>query len=283
MRDGHPVADAYVHLFPVPVRLGGRHLHHTGADLITQMDRHGVDVSLVITRPATVGVLADVADAHDRVEAALAAFPGRLYGAAWVAPRHGRAGFDELERRLSGDAFRALILHPEQEQFNLDDPILDDAIEVAARHGAPVVAHTSLATRGAEPWRLVRLARRFPAVDFVMSHLGADGSMLQSHEAVKIAAQVPNVLVDGSDTVTDPYATYHGPALVLGPERVLFASGEPVHQVALGLLKLDLLPLEESWRAAISGGNLLRILGLGPAGGQPRVDAATPAYLPESG
>ena len=125
-----------------------------------------------------------------------------------------------------------------------------------------MIAPTSLATRGAEPWRLVRLARRFPETSFVLSHLGADGGMLQSLEAARIADQAPNVLVDGSDTVTDPFATYLGPARLLGPERVVFASGEPVHQVALGLLKMDLLPFEDDWRRLVLGENLLRILGL---------------------
>jgi uncharacterized protein len=277
MRDGHPVADAYVHLYARPTTQGGRRVLHTGEDLVAQMDRHCVDVSLVVTRPTAVGVLDEVRAAHDDVAAAVAGFPGRLYGAAWIAPRFGPDAVAELERCLSGGAFKAVVLHPEQEQFNLDDAEVDPPVTVAHAHGLPVVAHTSLATRGAEPWRLQNLARRFPDVEFVMSHLGADGSMLQSHEAVKIAAEVPNILVDGSETVTDPYATYLGPAEMLGPERVLFASGEPIHQVALGLLKLDLLPMDPTWRAAISGGNLLRLLGIAPIDRQPVAAAPHPS------
>jgi predicted TIM-barrel fold metal-dependent hydrolase len=261
MRDGIYVADGYVHLFPTPVVVSGRRVHHTADDLISQMDRHGIDFSLIITRPVTVGVLGDVRSAHDKVAAAVAAYGGRLSGAAWVAPRYGKAGTEEIYRCLSGPAFRAIVLHPEQEQFNLDDEEINEPVAKAADHNVAVIAHTSLATRGAEPWRLVRLANRFPSVSFVMSHLGADGHMLQSLEAAKIASQAPNILVDGSETVTDPYATYLGPAKILGPERVIFASSEPIHQVALSLLKLDLLQMENSWRAAVAGGNLMRILG----------------------
>ncbi len=277
MHEGFVVADGYVHLFPDPVRMGGRLLHHTGAQLVEQMDRNGVDLSLVITRPAAFGGLEAVVQAHDGVADAVADHPSRLVGAAWFAPRHGAAGLAELARRLDGGAFRALVLHAEQEQLNLDDVDLDPAVELAAERGLPVVAPTSLATRGAEPWRLVRLARRFPEVSFVLSHVGADGGMLQSLEAARIADQAPNILVDGSDTVTDPFATYLGPAQILGPERVVFASGEPVHQVALGLLKMDLLPFEDDWRRLVLGGNLLRILGLSAASSSDEPTAASSA------
>jgi len=265
MRDGCLVADGYVHIFPRETLRGGRVLHHPAGRLVEQMDLHGVDLSLVIARPEGVGVFDDVVRAHDDVAEATTAHPDWLAGAAWVAPRHGERGREELARRLASGAFEAVVLHPEQEQFNLDDTELDAAIAIAQAHGAPVVAHTSLATRGAEPWRLVRLARRFPSVSFVLSHLGGDGGMLQSLEAAKIAGRAPNILVDGSETVTDPFATYLGPALLLGPERVVFASGEPVHQLALGLLKMDLLEFEDDWRRLILGGNLLRILGRGDA------------------
>lgn len=262
MHEGLVVADGFVHLFPDPVVMGGRLLHHTAAQLVGQMDRHGVDLSLVVTRPQPFGGLETVVRAHDDVARAVADHPSRLVGAAWFAPRHGAPGLAELARRLDDGGFRALVLHAEQEQLNLDDADLDPAVELAADRGLPVIAPTSLATRGAEPWRLVRLARRFPETSFVLSHLGADGGMLQSLEAARIADQAPNVLVDGSDTVTDPFATYLGPARLLGPERVVFASGEPVHQVALGLLKMDLLPFEDDWRRLVLGENLLRILGL---------------------
>lgn len=278
MHEGFVVADGYVHLFPEPVLMGGRLLHHTADQLVGQMDRNGVDLSLVVTRPAAFGGFDAVVRAHDEVADAVAAYPTRLVGAAWFAPRHGAAGLAELARRLEADAFCALVLHAEQEQLNLDDADLDPAVELAADRGLPVIAPTSLATRGAEPWRLVRLARRFPEVPFVLSHLGADGGMLQSLEAARIAEQAPNILVDGSDTVTDPFATYLGPARLLGPERVVFASGEPVHQVALGLLKTDLLPLDDDWRRLVLGGNLLRILGLAtswPGTGQ---EAAAPTH-----
>jgi predicted TIM-barrel fold metal-dependent hydrolase len=138
----------------------------------------------------------------------------------------------------------------------------------------PVIAHTALAARGAEPWRLLRLARRFPSVSFVMAHLGSDGGLLQSLSAVDIAAQAPNILVEGSGTVTDPYATYLGPAKALGPDRVLVGSGEPIHQIALSLLKLDLLPMPDDWRRAITGANLARLLGREPSITRPEGAAA---------
>jgi predicted TIM-barrel fold metal-dependent hydrolase len=267
MRNGMFTADGHAHVFEEPTVLGGRRVHHPASRLVQEMDRHGVDLSLVIARPATADV--SVPELHDGLAEACAPYAQRLGLAAWAAPRTGPAGVLEVRRALGLPLFCALKLHPEQERFNIDDDDVDPLVRVAADHDVPVVVHTALAVRGAEPWRLLRLARRYRTVTFVMAHLGSDGGLLQSSGAVDIAAGAPNIVVDGSETVTDPYATYLGPAERLGPERVLLGSGEPVHQIALALLKLDLLEMPDEWRRAIAGLNLARLLGRQPATSRP--------------
>jgi predicted TIM-barrel fold metal-dependent hydrolase len=255
-------ADAHAHVFEEACVLHGRSVRYPAATLIHEMDRNGVDLALVIARPSAQVRLDDLVYLHDRLAADTQQHRDRLPLAAWGSPRLGRDGLRELERTVSTLGFRAIKLHPEQEQFVLDDVSAQRCVEVAAEYGVPVIAHTALAVHGAEPWRLARVAARHPAVTFVMAHLGADGGMLQSLSAVEIAAEVDNIMVDGSATVTDPTATYLEPARMLGAERVLYGSNEPIHQMALSLLKLDLVELPLDQRELVAGANLVRLLGL---------------------
>lgn len=266
MRNGQFVADAHAHLFPEPTIHRGRAVHFPASALVEQMDRHGVDLALVIARPTEPLDAMELARHHDDLAEAVDGHGERFRLAAWAAPRHGWQAVAELERCLGEEIYAAVKLHPEQEAFAIDDRSVDPLVRAAEAYGVPVFAHTALGARGAEPWRLARLARRHPEVTFVMCHLGADGNLLQTLGAVEIAATVPNIVVESSSTVTDPYATYLGPAERLGPDRVMVGSNEPLHQVALSLLKLDLLPMPDEWRARITGGNLARLLRLpGPS------------------
>lgn len=276
MRANTFVADAHTHLFLEPTRVYRRLLQFTESDLIAAMDRDGIDLALVIARPAEHLRIDELRLLHERTAEAIARHPERLVGCCWAAPRLGRAGLEEVERCLGELRYAAIKLHPSQERFNIDDDEVIPYAAIARDHGVPVTVHTQLAVRGSEPWRMLSLAERFPDVTFVMAHLGGDGGMVQTLAAAKIAAECPNIAVEVSTTVSDPGATYLGPAQILGPERVLFGSDAPLHQAALNLLKLDLVEMPDEWRALISAGNLLRLL----RREVPRQSSETPAPTP---
>lgn len=225
------------------------------------MDLYGIDFSIVIARPTQQLSVSGLRALHDSIAAAVATAPGRLAALCWASPRLGSAGVVEARRCLSELGYVGLELHGDLEQFNIDDEEVRPFARLASERGVPVSVHTQLAVRGCEPWRLVPLAEDFPDVRFLMGHLGADGAMLQSLAAAKIASRAPNISVEVSTTVTDPWATFSGPAEILGPERVFFGSDAPLHQPALNLLKMDLLEMPIEWRRAMIGGNLVAMLG----------------------
>ena len=262
MRNGMFVADAHAHIFPEATRIYGRSVRFDAADLIATMDTNGVDAAVVITRPAAQLSLEDLRALHDRTAREISRFPDRLVGFCWAAPRLGKAGVSEARRCLTELGFRGVKVHPAQELFNIDDADVHPFIELAGEFGVPVTVHTQIAVRGAEPWRIVAPAQRYPSVKFILAHLGGDGGMVQSLAAVHIAAQADNISVDVSTAVTDPWATFEGPAKVLGHERVLLGSDAPLHQIELNLLKMELLQLPADWQAAMLGGNLARLVGL---------------------
>lgn len=260
MRNGLFVADAHAHIFPEPTRLYGRNVQFGADDLIKLMDANGVDAAVVIARPTSQLPLADLRALHDRTAQETMRYRGRLAAFCWAAPRLGGAGVAEARRCLAELRYRGLKIHPAQELFNIDDPEVHPYFELAREFGVPVTVHTQIAVRGAEPWRIVAPARSFSDVRFIMAHLGGDGGMVQSLSAVHIAEQADNISVEVSTTVTDPWATFEGPAKVLGHERVLLGSDAPLHQIALNLLKLDLLEVPTEWRRAMLGGNLARLV-----------------------
>ena len=260
MRGNVFVADAHTHLFLEPTSVYRRRVRFTAEDLVASMDRDGIDLAVVIARPTEHLRIDELRTLHERTAEAIERHAHRLVGFCWAAPRLGVAGVDEVRRCLRDLGYAGIKLHPSQEQFNIDDDEVQPYAACAREYGVPITVHTQLAVRGSEPWRMLPLAERFPDVTFVMAHLGGDGGMVQTLAAAKIAAECPNIAVEVSTTVSDPGATYLGPAELLGPERVLFGSDAPLHQAALNLLKLDLVEMPDEWRALISGGNLLRLL-----------------------
>jgi uncharacterized protein len=259
MRDGYLVVDAHTHVFSVPTTCY-RPVHFTVQDLLASMDSYGVDFSVVIARPTRQLSLAELRQYHDELSDAVSNFADRLTPFCWAAPRLGQAGVDEVRRCFSELGYRGLKLHPAQEQCNMDDAAVYPFIEVAREFNAPTTVHSQLAVRGCEPWRLLTLAEAFPDVTFLMAHMGGDGGFVQGNQSARIVKDFPNIVLETSTTVTDPWATFLGPAQVVGPERVVLGSDAPLHHVALNLLKMDLLEMDDDWRRLMLGGNVQRIL-----------------------
>jgi uncharacterized protein len=262
MRNGMFVADAHTHVFPETTRIYGRTVKFGADDLMKVMDTNGVDAAVVIARPSGQLSISDLRALHDRTANEVAKHKDRLVGFCWAAPRLGAAGLEEVRRCVGELGYRGIKIHAAQELCNIDDPDLHPFLALADEFGVPVTVHTQIAVRGSEPWRIVAPAKAFPQVRFLLAHLGGDGGMVQSLTAVHIAEESDNISVEVSTAVTDPWATFEGPAKVLGHERVLLGSDAPLHQIELNLLKIELLQLPAEWRAAILGGNLARLVGL---------------------
>jgi predicted TIM-barrel fold metal-dependent hydrolase len=266
VRDGLLVVDAHAHIETGEREVfGGRPAQMPTERLLAQLDSCGIDAAWVIAHAWAGWTIEQYRQEHDVIAAEIAAHPRRLFGICWADPLLGEPMVAELDRALGQLGYRGIKLHPVYQRFVFDAPVVDPIIEVAAAHGVPVTAHLDLRVPGCEPWRMVRLAERYPRVEFVMAHMGRDVRALQDLSFAHAVADVPNVHLEGSSTATDAYGTFQGPAEVLGADRVLFASDAGAfHHPAVNLLKLDLLDLPRPTRAQISGGNALRLLGIGP-------------------
>jgi predicted TIM-barrel fold metal-dependent hydrolase len=261
MRDGYMVIDAHAHI-EVHSRtvFGGRNAQMPTDSLVAQMDSCGIDGALVIAHAWAGWTIDQYRAEHDVIANEISKHPRRLFGACWADPTLGADAVRELERAVIELGYLAVKLHPVYQRFVFDGEIVDPIIAMARQLGIPVIAHMDLRVPGCEPWRMVRLARRYPDVVFVMAHMGRDARSLQDLSFAHAARDVPNVVLEGSSTTTDAYGTFQGPAEVLGPDRVLFAADAGAfHHPAVNLLKLDLLDLERATKARILALNALRI------------------------
>lgn len=198
--------------------------------LLEQMDRSGIDKGLV----STVACCEYQADADellpeqapqleanqallDKIEAS----GGRLYLSFWCKPATEKAdgvyGFIRRNRRL----VKGLKFHPFYSRLPLEDSRYAPYLEIAGELGLPVSVHTA-ADRLSSPGQLLRLARRYPAVPFIMVHMGLCSD---NEEAIRCVAQADNLY---GDTTWVPLDKVRKAMKVCGSGKLLFGSDAPI-------------------------------------------------------
>jgi predicted TIM-barrel fold metal-dependent hydrolase len=156
---------------------------------------------------------------------------------------------DPERYRASAKEFRALELSPAVHGLSLCDPRVLELVELAeeARHPVYIVC---LHRKGAAVADLAALAARFPAVTFVLGHLGV--GTIDTY-AIDLVSPHGNVLVEtcGGYSYTTRVAVER-----LGPARLLFSAEHPLQHPSVELAKFAALDLpaagehEIMWRNA---------------------------------
>jgi predicted TIM-barrel fold metal-dependent hydrolase len=131
-----------------------------------------------------------------------------------------------------------------------------EVCEAAQRYGIPLLVDVVRKVAVVE-----MLAGQYPAVNFIIPHLGGFADDWMTHLAViDQLCRFPNVFADTS-------GVRYWDALVravrrAGPHKLLFGSDGPQLHPALELHKITLLGLPPAQQALITGGNAARLLGL---------------------
>lgn len=213
MINGWKVFDAHTHMGEA---------RHTGrvqraGDLLRDMDREGIDHSLVIPFP----VVDDYRAAHEEIGAAVRRYPDRFVGAACIPPFIREQDYrDEVRRCREVHGFVALKLQPQYQAVNPISPRSDFVFESALENGMSMVCHTGSGVPFALPSLFMMAARRFPELKIILSHCGGGGllvgeaivaasfceniyletSTLMPHHVLEVLAHVPaNRIMAGSD------------------------------------------------------------------------------------
>lgn len=166
-------------------------------DLLRDMDRAGVDRSLVIPFP----LVEDWRGEHDLIGAAVRAHPDRLSGAVCYSPSVTDREFRHEARRCREVyGFVAAKLQPQYHGLNPFAGQSGFFFEAALENGMAAICHTGSGLPFATPSLLMMPARRYPALKIVAAHCGGG---IFHQEAIVAATFCANVFLELSSLM--PY------------------------------------------------------------------------------
>ena len=275
------IVDIHTHIFPPEIIARRerylardawfRHLYEgpkarmaTAEDLIAEMDRSGVDLSVAFCFAwSDMGLCRET---NDYVLDACRRHPGRLVGFACVQPRAGREAVREVERCV-GEGMRGVgELMPDGQGFDLDDPqVMGPVARAAMEAGVPLMVHTSepvghdyFGKGTVTPGTVYAFARQFPGLTLICSHWGGG---LPFYE---LMPEVREALADTYyDTAASPYLyddrifTWVGGAM---PHKVLLGTDYPLLPQGRFLERVRKSGLPPEVQALILGENAARLL-----------------------
>jgi hypothetical protein len=243
------IIDMHMHIDDIPA-LGWQ---MSAAQCIERMDEAGVDAAAVMTIADLPGINPE---ALDLINAACADFPGRLYGFVRLHPWYRTEALQLLRRAVGELGFRGLKLHPVS---SLAHPAGDDTvalIRAAGELGVPTLFHC-----GDEPMTTpLSIAPAAAACPDSVVILGHMGGYFHVDEAIEVAEQHPNIVLETSAT---PYPEKIREAVErIGAERVVFGSDGPVSSPVLERQKVMIAGLSPADTALVLGGNAVRLMGV---------------------
>jgi predicted TIM-barrel fold metal-dependent hydrolase len=225
--------------------LSGRAI--TGSHLLDVMDRHAIDLALVM--PHAVPVI-DPIQAHEDVADLCQRFPNRFCGIANFSPLLAEEDYRRsVTRFVREHGFVAVKLNPMQ---HLASPLMatsDKVFDTASELGVAVIVHTGMGTPWALPALCIPQARRHPDLPIVLAHAGHS---IYTAEAYVAASECANIYLEPS------WCSIHDVKWLLqkiGSQRTLFGSDQP-ENIPVELVKYRALELDENtladclWRTA---------------------------------
>jgi predicted TIM-barrel fold metal-dependent hydrolase len=247
--------DAFAHLGQSLFGYG-----QTAHELLSRLDVAEIDQAVVCpVKPRGY----HLGPANDLVAEAVAREP-RLLGLARVDPNLGEEAIAELDRAVQTLGLRGLFLHPWEELFRVNAPMVDPLLSLCAELQLPVLVAAGY------PWvseaaQVGDLARRFPSVSLVMTHGGQINiSGLGQADAMQVLRKHPNVCIETSGVYRQDFL--EDVATELGADRVLFGSNSPRMEPRLEVQRVRWAKVPEPDKAQILAGNAERLFRLAASG-----------------
>jgi predicted TIM-barrel fold metal-dependent hydrolase len=198
------------------------------------------DEGIVSTRRANDGIARAVAT-HAEL------FP---VGLASVEVRHGAAAAAEVRRAFDELGLKGLAFHATFEGFTVGSAAFDAVLAATGDRRGLVLLH-STPNPQASPSAIAEVARRYPALTFIMGHPVFTDS--QRIEAVAAVLGQDNVHLDVA--FQDDPATTEFFVREVGAERVLFGSDAPFFAPTRVIESIERAQITEDDREAIFAGN----------------------------
>lgn len=239
----------------------------TADELIENMDKEGIDISVVLNYGWTTHELC--VETNDYILESIARYPKRLLGFCSVQPRSLQAALDEIERCAKGGIKGVGEMRPDMQLLDLmDEEVMQPFIETVTRHNLILLTHTSepvghdYAGKGSiTPDMLYPLITSFPDLTLVCSHWGGGLPFYALMPEVKEA--ISNVFFD---TAASPFLyrpqIYNQVIQLVGADKILFGSDYPLLAPSRLLKEINSLDLPSETKHLILAGNAQKLLGL---------------------
>jgi predicted TIM-barrel fold metal-dependent hydrolase len=239
----------------------------TAEDLLENMDKEGVDISVIVNYGWSTHELCTVT--NDYIMEAVGHHPKRLIGFGAVADYQSDKSLAEIERCAKGGLRGLGELRPDMQPpgFTQKKP-LEPMVNLIKRHKLIIMMHSSEPVghiypgKGlATPALLYWFITYFPGVTAVCAHWGGGLPFYALMPEVRNA--LANVYFD---TAASPFLyrpeVYRQVSQLVGAEKVLFGSDYPVMTPGRILREINAADLPEKDKNGILYGNARRLLGL---------------------
>jgi hypothetical protein len=234
------VVDAHAHLGEC--RVFG--LQSQEAELVRAMDENGIDATIVQPFPGAV----DPVQAHDRIAALCARYPGRFFGLASLSPHSDQKAYErELRRAVEELKFVGVKIHTIGHAVNPLSQDGDLVFRLGNELGIPVMVHTGPGMPFALPSLCIPAARKYPRLKIVLAHAGF---AVFSAEAQVAASECTNIYLETSWCIGEDIRWMID---TLGPDRVMMGS-DLASNVPVELAKYKALSLAPEAYAKVMGG-----------------------------
>jgi predicted TIM-barrel fold metal-dependent hydrolase len=251
------IIDADVHISPFE-----EGLNIQTAELIRRMDYSGVNKALTWLQPP---YFRETDPGNKLVYEATQAYPDRILGFGWVDPHFGfEQGKETIKRCIEEYGFYGIKFNGAQNSYFIDsENMAMPLIEEGAKTGKMLAFHIGTdAYEATHPFRLAKIAKRFPETQILLVHIGGVAFHDLSDAAIEVTLQHPNITVIGSGVraVNILKAIKN-----LGAERVCFGSDTPFAMMHVEVAMYDALlrdQVTEAEKALIMGGNIARLFDL---------------------
>lgn len=240
----------------------------TTGELIANMDREGIDVSVVLNIGWTSHELCG--ETNDYIMEAIACYPKRLVGFCAIQPLAGEKAIAELERCVKGGLKGIGELRSDTQGYELaDKDIMGPIAEIVRKHRLIILTHASepvghsYSGKGnITPGLLYRFITNFPDLTLVCAHWG--GGLPFYGLMPEVAKALSNVYFD---TAASPWLyrdeIFKHVTEILGADKVLYGSDYPLMKQSKLVQSIRNLDLTEKAKSLILGGNAQRLLSLG--------------------
>ncbi len=223
----------------------GAHAQTDPEMMVREMDLYGVD--MVVCSSTTIGSAGSLQRANDQVLEAVKAAPGRILGYCVLSSNRPQGNLDELKRCYDLGLRVGVKMHRYfQPEYRITDPFLAPVMELLNEKKLIYINHV-LGTDA----DIMELARRYPDLTILNGH-GGD-------RQASIGRLYPNVYANSCSfmNVGDTerlVRRYGSKQFTLGSDFSLFQLGWGVGPIAYA-------DIPEADKAAILGGNAMRIFG----------------------